>query len=164
MLGVKLIRRFLNLITLTCFSTLSASSLSAATLQISELEDVEFGEVSTSATRVWQRMRFCVSMTPAGSYQLTAYGTSSVNSFALQDLDGVAAPIRFELSVGAGRRGQLMSPGIPVRNLRAGRPRRDGSCRGVGQVRLQVRINEQDLAAAAVGRYQGQLQLTVAPE
>ncbi|MEM7097344.1 MAG: hypothetical protein AAF541_03725 [Pseudomonadota bacterium] len=138
-----------------------------ATLQVHQLDDIDFGSVSLGTQRLAQRMRFCVSMTPAGPYQIIAYGTQANGEYALVDLDNVASPIRFEVFVSRGanrRRGRPLQPGIALRNLHAQQPRPNGDCRRFSQLTMQVQVNRQDLASAAVGKYRGELQITVSPE
>ena len=142
-----------------------SGNTSAAQLQITQLEDIEWRSVPTNASGVGQEMSFCVSMDPAGPYQLSAAGTVSGRRFALLDDTGELGRIRLRVRVaGPGqRRGRTLQPGRPVTALQARPPRPNGGCRG-GLTTLSVTLNERDLRAAPSGAYRGRLVLTVAPE
>jgi len=137
----------------------------AATLQITELHDINLGEVPVGTDRLRQRMRFCVSMAPAGPFQITAFGTQHAGQFVLTNGLGVEQGIGFELFVSrrARARGRPLIPGVPMSGLNARAPRRDGSCRPP-LVQMRLVVDRQDLRTAASGRYSAQIQLTVAPE
>ena len=136
----------------------------AATLQITQLRDINFGNVPTDVNRVRERMRFCVSSTPAGPFQLTAF-TDSAQGFILRNPGHPNANIGFRLFVGnnPNRRGRELKPGVPRSNLQARTPRPDGSCRPP-YTHLTLVLNPQDIKSAASGNYRTQLRLTVAPE
>ena len=131
--------------------------LHAATLTIDQLEDIDFGETLPTSRRLRQRTQFCVSMEPAGFYQIRAIGSGSGGDFTLATSSGALDQIRYRVRV----RNRELQPGIAASGFRARPPRPNGQCL---QQRLVVIIDTSQLASAAGGTYQGSLALTVAPE
>lgn len=143
----------------------SCANAFAATLQITELSNVDLGEVPVGTDRLRQRMRFCVAMAPAGPFQITAFGAQHNGQFVLITGLGVDQGIGFDLFV-SGRargRGRQLTPGVPMSGLNARQPGRDGRCRPPF-VQMRLVVDPRDLRTAASGRYGSQIQLTVAPE
>lgn len=159
MRGTRPLLSALNLI----FGLVSVNA-HAATMQIVDLEDVDFGQVQTTATKLEQRLRFCVVSDPAGPYQISAYGSGPGGAFVLS-VPGLATTIGFDayISKQRGRPGDPLVPGVPVTGLSAKPRLRNGRCHPP-YVNLLIDINENDLSAAPGGRYAAILQITVAPE
>ncbi|NKB99881.1 MAG: hypothetical protein GKR90_15475 [Pseudomonadales bacterium] len=136
----------------------------AASLQITELEDVNFGNVVPDARNVRAQIRFCVVSDPAGPFQITAIGSGAGGRF---EMNHPALPNVIDYDVYIQRifglfRRQLQ-PGIPNTVFYA-RPRlRNGRC-APPYIGLLVDINEDALSSAPGGDYASILQLTVAPE
>ncbi|MEM9620091.1 MAG: hypothetical protein AAF993_00485 [Pseudomonadota bacterium] len=137
----------------------------AATLQITELQDVNLGEVPLGTDRVRQRMRFCVAMNPGGPFQITAFGNQVDGRFVLSNGLGLEQGISFDLyaSSRARGRGRRLTPGFPLTGLNARPPRPNGECRPPF-VQMRVIVDRNDLRTAGSGRYSAQIELTVAPE
>ena len=143
----------------------------AAEMIVTNLSDIEFGDVSTGITRAVQRMEFCVAMNPAGPYRLTANGASANGKFVLQNpQSGAFRGVEIELRArtgrgrggGRGARGRQLLPGVATPGFRA-RPLRRGQCRRPF-TQITVTIDKASLASAPQGRYSGRLFLTVSPE
>ena len=137
----------------------------AATLIITDIEDIDLGEVLPTANGVREQMRFCVNATPAGPYQLTGVGSGPGGAFTLSNGSGPHGQIGYAVYV-SDRGNQLrdqMTPNVPVGGLSARSPQANGNCMPP-PVFLNVIIDSNDLARAPGGEYQGLLQLTVAPE
>ena len=137
----------------------------AATLAITELEDIDFGDVPPTADLVRQRIRACVNMTPAGPYTITGFGAGAGGAFQLHQPGTPSANLEFSVYVGnRGRRArQQLAPGVPSDSLMARLPRPNGRCRPPF-LNIAVLIDATDLRTAPGGTYQGRLELTVAPE
>ena len=90
-----------------------------ATLRISELTDVDFGEAAPTSGPLRQRTTFCVSMDPRGPFQIIAIGSGANSGFAITNEAGSHNEIRYSVRL----RGQDLTPGVPFSGLRAG-PRR----------------------------------------
>ncbi len=159
---IGLICSLLTACVLTCMPTLSAR---AATLIITDLEDIDLGEVLPTATRVRQQIRFCVNATPAGPYQLTGIGSGANGAFTLSNGSGPVGQIGYDVYVSdhGNRLDTQLAPNVPVGGLTARSPQADGRCMPP-PVFLNVVIDTNDLSRAPGGVYQGLLQLTVAPE
>lgn len=141
-----------------------APSLMAATIIITDLEDVEFGELPPTAVRVQQRISFCVNSDPAGPFRVTALGSGpSVTDFAISNEAGEVIPYSVYVARQRNRLGRALQPGVPSDPLQARRLGRDGRCRPP-RVWLTVLIEDTDIQGAPGGRYAGTLQITVAPE
>ncbi len=155
----------ISLLTGAASTVVFSGTATAATLQITELSDMDLGEVPAGTSRLRQRMRFCVAMTPAGPYQITANGTRENGRFVLTNGAGTHRSVAFDLFIsGRGQgRGRRLQPGIPRGGLSARPPRADGSCRRPF-VQLRLQVDRAGLSSAASGHYSGQIQLTVAPE
>ena len=154
-------RRILAILSLLSLSAASG----AATLRITEFEDINFGQLPPSTDRARERVRLCVNMDPAGPYQLTGFGSGTGGAFALVDGSGTHA-IGFDVRVNApGARGRPrdLAPGVPLTGLTARPPRPNGNC-GPSRLQVRVRLNTDDLRGVPGGAYSGVLELTVAPE
>ena len=146
---------------------IAADRAAAANLQITELHDLTWQNVTTDTNNLRGNIVFCVNMNPAGPYQLRVIGQTRDGDYALTDSSGTPS-IRFRLSLsgarGGGRGGgRDLLPGAAVRGLHAPRPRRDGSCQPP-RARMRVEIDTNDLRSARSGQHLGHLVLTVAPE
>ncbi len=143
------------------YLSLFAQNVTAATLTISELEDLDFGTTVPTGSRLRQQARFCVSMEPGGFYQIRAIGSGTGGAFTLSAGDGELNEIRYRVRV----RNQRLRPGVIVSGFRA-RPPNPSSNGGGGCIRqrLTVIIPRGELQRAAGGNYQGTLAITVAPE
>ncbi len=142
-----------------------SAGATAATLSITEFEDLDFGQLSPSVDRARERVRVCVNMDPAGPYQLTGFGTGSGGAFALTDGTG-RHTVGLEVRINAPqlRRGpRELTPGVPLTGLSARPPRPNGNC-GRSRVRVLVELRAEDLRQVPAGAYSGVLELTVAPE
>jgi hypothetical protein len=137
----------------------------AATLIITDIEDIDFGEVLPTANRVREQMRFCVNATPAGPYQVIGVGSGAGGAFTLSNGSGPLGQIGYDVYVSdrGNRLANQLTPNVPLGGLTARSPRADGRCQPP-PVFLNVVIDTNDLSTAPGGEYQGLLQLTVAPE
>ena len=154
---------FLLMVVMVSFTSCNVSH--AAVLSITQLRDIVLGEVATSTDRLLYRVRACVNMTPAGPFQLTAFGDGPTGSFSLGNgVDDIYA-VRYRVSVGnRPRRGlQTLAPGVPATGLFARQPRPNQRCRPPFTF-IVVEIVREDLGRVPSGRYTGRLQLMVAPE
>jgi len=145
---------------------LDSALLSAASLRISELKDIDLGDVPPTARGVRRQSSFCVSMDPPGPFQLIGVGMTGSGLFELTETSAgtsQAIPFRVFVSNRARSRGREMQAGIAVGGLRAQRPRRDGECRRARNF-ITVRIDPGALNRVPAGQYRGGLILTVAPE
>ena len=79
------------------------ASAEAAQMRISNLEDVDFGQVTGAANRIQQHLRICVSSSPAGPYQLVATGEGGGGAFTLSN--GGAGVLEYAVSASARGRG-----------------------------------------------------------
>lgn len=158
LLSTFLYATFLYATVLSC-----ASGVQAATIIITDLEDVDFGELPATASQVTERIRICVNSNPAGPYQLTGLGFTGSGAFELSNDAQQTIPY----SVYAGRqRNQLGDPllaGVPRSGFTARQPRGNNDCTPPW-LWITIVVSESALEQAASGRYRGTLQLTVAPE
>jgi hypothetical protein len=156
-------RRHILILAFLALTALSAARAQGAELRISNLEDVDFGSVASTANRIQQHVRICVSSAPAGPYQLTALGTAAGGDFKLTS-GGVA---ELDYSVLASPRGrgkaQPMSPGVPMGGFMAKEPKGNGSCQPPFSFVI-IEIDPADVQSAPGGQYTATLQLIVAPE
>lgn len=145
-------------------SAISLTPLFAASLQITDLEDIDFGSVVPDARNVRQRIRFCVISIPAGPFQITAYGSTSSGDFVLSH-QGLDHTIDYDVYVQRvfGLFRQQLHPGVPVTLRYARPPLRNGLC-APPYVNLLIDVDESTLNSAVGGGYFAILQLTVAPE
>jgi len=139
--------------------------LHAAELTITQLEDVDLGEVAPTVRRIQQRTRFCVSSDPAGPFQLTALGSGAAGAFVLSSGAGVASEIDYEVyASGRGAsRGRALVPGVARSGFMARPPRPNGDCRPPLTM-MTIVIDPSSVQSAPGGQYSGTLQLTVGPE
>lgn len=160
-----LIPRYWILLVYAAFGVMLPFNLPAATLSITELEDIDFGDVPPTADLARQRIRVCVNMTPAGPYNLTGIGAGAGGAFQLNQPGNPSANLDYTVFVGTrGRRArQELEPGVPSDSLMARQPRPNGSCRPP-YLNVVVLIDANDLRTAPGGAYQGRLEPTVAPE
>ena len=139
--------------------------LHAAELTITQLEDVDLGEVAPTVGRIQQRTRFCVSSTPDGPFQLTALGSGSAGEFVLSGGAGIPSEIEFSVyaSPRGARLGSALVPGVARSGYMARAPRADGSCRPPFTM-MTIVVDPSSIQRVPGGRYWGTLQLTVGPE
>jgi len=133
--------------------------LHAAELTITQLEDVDLGEVAPTVRRIQQRTRFCVSSDPAGPFQLTALGSGAAGAFVLSSGAGVASEIDYEVYAS----GRALVPGVARSGFMARPPRPNGDCRPPLTM-MTIVIDPSSVQSAPGGQYSGTLQLTVGPE
>lgn len=141
-----------------------ASSAAAATLSITQMQDIDFGEVPPTADQVEDQVSLCVNMDPSGPIRLTAIGSGSGGEFLLHQADPRFG-VGFEVWVSnrRNRPSHKLEPGVAATRLMARRPLPNGRCRRPFTY-LTVIINTQDLRSAPGGNYGGRLEITVAPE
>ncbi len=154
-----------SLIFLLCALLGASAQLQAAELRISGLEDITLGEVAPSSSTLTRRLRACVSMTPAGPFQLTAIGNGRDGAFALSNPSADVYQIPYEVVAGqrAGARSINLLPGVPHGSFSAREPHRDGRCRPP-ELSIFINIDARKIGQVPPGRYSGQLQLIVSPE
>jgi len=154
-----------SLVALLVFGLWGLPPLHAAELTITQLEDVDLGEVAPTVRRIQQRTRFCVSSTPDGPFQLTALGSGSAGEFVLSGGAGIPSEIEFSVyaSSRGARRGRALVPGVARGGYMARSPRPDGSCR-LPFTMMTIVIDPSTVQSVPGGRYWGTLQLTVGPE
>ena len=136
----------------------------AAQLQITELEDIDLGEVVPGAQNVRAQIRFCVVSDPTGPFQITAYGSGSGGTFEMTHPSSdhtIDYDVFIQRSFGLFRR--QLQPGIPNTVLFARPADASGRCRPP-YLRLLIDVDENTLQRAPGGGYQSILQLTVGPE
>lgn len=153
--------RHIPLVLALCFL---ASPVQPAQLQITELEDIDFGSVVPGARNVRAQIRFCVVSIPAGPFQIIGMGSGSGGAFEMTHpvLDNtIAYDVFVQRSFGLFRR--QLQPGVPNIVLFARPPRANGRC-SPPYLRLLIDIDETTLRNAPGGEYRSILQLTVAPE
>ena len=144
---------------------LGMQPLLAAELTITQLEDVDLGEVAPTVSRIQQRTRFCVSSDPAGPFQLTAIGIGTAGAFVLTSGAGVGSEIEYQVyASGRGASlGRALVPGVARSGFMARPPRADGDCRPPFTM-MTIMIDPSSVQGAPGGQYWGTLQLTVGPE
>lgn len=133
-----------------------------ATIIITDLEDVTFGDLPPTIQGVRQRMSFCVNSDPAGPFRLTAIGVEN-GRFEVFNGAQEAIPYQIYISRRRARLGREMFAGVTLNNLQARRLRSNGRCRPP-RIWLSVLLDETALSRAPAGNYTGTLQITVAPE
>ncbi|MFT7652878.1 MAG: hypothetical protein ACI9UU_001987 [Candidatus Azotimanducaceae bacterium] len=160
---MKLTIRCSLLITLFAGLLVYLPPSSAATIIITDLEDVEFGDLPPTSALVTQRIRICVNSTPPGPYRLTALGLTTTGAFELVN----EAPQTITYVVHAStRRNGLGAPlvaGVPRTGFNSRQSNAGGRCLPPW-LWITVMVTEQELQQAPGGRYWGTLQITVAPE
>ena len=140
------------------------STIHAAQVQITELDDINLGEVVPGAQNVRARMRFCVASDPTGPLQITGYGSGPGGSFQLTQPTSdhtIDYDVYLQRSFGLFRR--QLQPGVPNTIFFARPPGRGGRCQPPF-LTLLVDIDERTLEGAPGGGYQSILQLMVGPE
>ena len=142
---------------------LLAQTTHAATIIITDLEDVDFGDLPPTSSTIAQRIRACVNSTPAGPYRLLAQGFTTDGSFHLTNGAGEALPYDVFASRRRNRLGRPLQAGIPRGGFSARSPNPNGRCRPP-RVWITVVVQEEMLQQAPGGAYSGTLQITVAPE
>lgn len=151
--------------TLLVSGLLGMQPLHAAELKITQLEDIDLGEVAPTVSRIQQRTRFCVSSDPAAPFQLTALGIGTAGAFVLTSGGGFAPEIEYDVyASGRGAsRGRALVPGVARSGFMARPPRANGDCRPPFTM-MTIVIDPSSVQSAPGGQYRGTLQLTVGPE
>ena len=147
---------------LCLYCVAAASNGAAATIVVTDFEDVNFGDLPPTSQTVRQRVSLCVSATPAGPYRITGVGLPT-GQFELLNGAGEAIPYAVYASRGRGRLGRELTPASPLPRFFARRPHPNGLCRPP-RLWLTVLVDETELQQASGGEYGGTLQLTVSPE
>ena len=136
----------------------------AADVQITDLNDVDFGVVPPTVGTLRADSDLCVSMQPRGRYSLVGFGNGTGGAFSLVDSGNGVHTLDYGVRINdrGNRRGRRLVAGVPLTNLRASRFSNNGRCNPRGRIR--VIINGADIQAARPGQYNGTLTLTVVPE
>lgn len=141
---------------------LAAASAVAVDIRISDLSDLDFGSIPPTAGPLTNTMDFCVSLSENGRYNVVARGSGPGDAFVLRngfwDL-----PYTLRYSDKPGRRGEELTPGLPLGGLKAKRRQPGQDCRRPAAT-IEVTISSASLESARSGRYNGVLRLTVSPE
>ncbi len=136
----------------------------AADVQISDLNDLDFGAVPPTIGTLSANSDLCVPMAPRGRYSLVGFGNGSGGAFSLVDSGNGVHQIDYSVRIsdrGQGR-AQELNAGVPLTELRASRFLNNNRCNPRGNI--EVIINGTDISGAPPGNYTGTLTLTVVPE
>ena len=144
-------------------SALFSNSTLAATITITDLEDVDFGDLPPTSQRIAQRIRACVNSTPAGPYRLLAQGFTSDGSFHLLNGANETLEYRVRASNRRNRLGRQLESGVAQGGFFSRRSSPRGRCRPPF-LWITVLVRPEVLQQSPGGDYRGTLQITVAPE
>ncbi len=157
----KFLKRRLVINQKLLFSLLLTTFSANADVQVSNLDDFNFGKYSGFGN-LRDNDNICINALPISNYQMTFLGSGAGGAFEVSNgVDTLDYLVRFnDRARRAG--GQRVFPGTPVsRNQRASD---ELACPNGLNANIDIRFRRRDLQSANPGRYVGTLTVTVVPE